>query len=273
MRYLLTAVLFLLFYGCKEGRVGVSLDEVKMGRIATIREASGICYIKKSDTFYVVGDNGMIYHISRSGMILDWHDFATLKHKDFEGITYDKKNDLLYVAVEGVDNLLVLDREYVVHDDRNIDREDASGDLVLEKDNENGIEAITFAADALFIANQSYTFLPEPDASVLIQLDLSSEDKIAMKKVVSLNPYTDIAGLAYYKGRIYMVSDDEKLLLVYDPVKNGVVDTIALKSIDPQLDEMAIEGVAFDDKGYIYFAYDDKEDGGIFRYRFKNESR
>jgi uncharacterized protein YjiK len=194
-------------------------------------------------------------------------------HRDFEGITYDAENDLLYIAVEGVDNLLVIDRNYTVVDERNIDREDEDGDLILEKDNKNGIEAITFADDRLYIANQSYTFLPEPDASVLIALDLSDSEKVLLKKVMSLKPYTDIAGLAYYKDRIYMVSDDEKLLLVYDPVKMEVEDAIALERFDPVLDEMAIEGVTFDNDGYIYFAYDDVDDGGIFRYRFKNESR
>ena len=273
MRYIMMALLSLLLWGCKEGRVGESIESVKEGRIATIREASGICYIKASETFFVVGDNGFVYQIGKSGDILDWHDFALRDHRDFEGITYDEKKDLLYIAVEGVDNLLVIDRSYTVHEELNIERKDIHGDKILEKDNQNGIEAITFVADALYIANQSYTFLPELDPSVLIKLDLPESDKVLLEKVVSLEPYTDIAGLDYHDKRIYLVSDDEKLLLVYDPQKEEITDSISLKSFDAALEDMAIEGVAFDDNGYIYFAYDDKEDGGIFRYRFRTESR
>ncbi len=76
--------------------------------IAKIDEASGIAYSQKSNSLYVVNDEGTIYEITTKGKILRKEKIGKY---DFEGIAIDEQNDLLLVAVEGDDNILILDKE------------------------------------------------------------------------------------------------------------------------------------------------------------------
>ena len=76
--------------------------------IAKIPEASGITYIPQSKMLIVVNDEGWIYKLTKKGEIK--RKFFLGKY-DLEGITYDKSNDKLLLAVEGHESILVLNRK------------------------------------------------------------------------------------------------------------------------------------------------------------------
>ncbi|PLY04347.1 MAG: hypothetical protein C0625_16865 [Arcobacter sp.] len=76
--------------------------------IAKIPEASGITYSKKSNSLFVVNDEGSIYELSLDGRILRE---KKLGKYDLEGITIDDENDLLLLAIEGDDSILVLSKK------------------------------------------------------------------------------------------------------------------------------------------------------------------
>ena len=72
--------------------------------IAKIPEASGIVYVKKTNSLFVANDEGTIYELTKKGKILRK---KFLGKYDLEGITYDKKNDKLLLAVEGDESILI----------------------------------------------------------------------------------------------------------------------------------------------------------------------
>ena len=58
--------------------------------IAKIPEASGIVYSQKSDTLFVVNDEGKIYEITTNGKLVKKLNIGKY---DFEGITIDEINE------------------------------------------------------------------------------------------------------------------------------------------------------------------------------------
>ena len=75
--------------------------------LTLIPEASGITYVKKTNTLFVVNDEGILYELSLKGKILRKKKIGSY---DLEGISFDSKNDLLILAIEGRDNILLVHR-------------------------------------------------------------------------------------------------------------------------------------------------------------------
>ncbi len=234
------------------------------GKIVTLSESSGICYSDKSDTLFVACDNGWIYEISKNGDIINKQDFGNLKNHDFEGISYDAIGDLLFVVIEGSDNILVVNRNLKKQKTINVDRTDSLGRLILKKDKETGLEGIGIdERGEIYLANQSFHKLPDDDPSVIIQIDPLSEE---IKDVIDPK-YLNISGLSFYQGNLYMVSDTNNLLIKYDISNGEVLSSTKIKKFSSSLKNISIEGVTFDNDGNIYFA-DDQKQGSIFKYKF-----
>jgi uncharacterized protein YjiK len=234
----------LLFTGCLDAQTEV---------IASLPEASGICYSTSRDSLFVANDEGRIYEITTNGEI---------KHKkrvgdyDLEGVACDDKNSQLLLAVEGSDNILVVKQKSLkVLKEFNVDRKYKKHTL-LKKDKKRGLEGITYDDDFIYLSNQSNRRYPREDASVVVKIDskLKKENKI---KAFIDHGFTDIAGLSMHKGYLYMVSDSEDLLIKYDTKHKKVIK----KS---KLPKFAQEGVAFDNSGNIYFADDN---GRVLKYK------
>ena len=82
-------ILILLFI------LGANMLNAKV--IAKIPEASGICFIKKSNTLIVSNDEGWLYELKTNGKILRK---KYLGKYDLEGVAYDKSNGKLLLCVE-----------------------------------------------------------------------------------------------------------------------------------------------------------------------------
>ncbi len=242
-------------------------DEVqKIGAIASIIEASGVCYVAKTDTLFVVGDNGFVYEIDKNGLELNKRDYSNLDKHDFEGIAYDEKTDLLYIAIEGVDNILVININLDDLREININRRDSNGQTILAKKG-NGLEGISIHDGDVYLSNQSFVRLPSSDPSVLVKLDSIIDDEANIVDVLDAG-YINISGMTFYGDELYLVSDTDNLLIKYDVANKKVINDRRVKEIDKSLVDISLEGVAFDNEGYIYFAIDDKVDGRIMRYKF-----
>ena len=76
--------------------------------IAKIPEASGIVYSKTSNSLFVVNDEGSVYELSLKGKILREKKIGKY---DLEAISIDEENDLLLLANEKKDELLLLEKE------------------------------------------------------------------------------------------------------------------------------------------------------------------
>ncbi len=241
-----TLILILFFTSCSHS------DSI----LVHIPEASGICYAKNSNSLFVANDEGKVFEVDMSGKILRE---KRLGKYDLEGVACDSKNSKLFFAVEGDDNILIVNQKNLtIQKEIKIKREFKKV-RVLKKDKKNGLEAITITPDGIYLSNQSTKRWPKSDPSVLIKIDNIKNKKTTIKNIVD-HGYTDIAGLSYHKGYLYMVSDKNNLLIKYDLTTNKTV-------LEKKLPDFAWEGVTFDDNGYTYFA----DDGGkVHKYLFKD---
>lgn len=215
--------------------------------ISKIPEASGICFSKKSNSLFVVGDEGYIYELSLKGEILRKKHMGNF---DFEGIAIDEKNALILVAVEGKDDIFIYSKDNLKLKSKiSINRK--YKDIKVLKKGGDGLEGITLYKNKIYIANQSNKKYPKEDSSFIAILDYDlSKKKLKIKDIIDTK-HKDIAGLSFYKDTLYFVSDKNSLLVKYDIENRKVIKEYKLNK------KFAQEGIAFDNKGNLYIA-DDK---------------
>ena len=225
--------------------------------IAKIPEASGITFVEKTNSLFVANDEGTIYEITKKGKILRK---KFLGKYDLEGITYDKKNDKLLLAVEGDESILVLNRSSLDFEQEIKIKRKYKKLKLLKKSKKAGIEAIAIDENGdIYLSNQSritYNKKLKVNASVVFKIGSQKKNKAKIIEVFN-HGYIDIAGLTFHEGYLYMVSDKKNLLIKYDIKNNKTIKKI-------KLDKSAQEGICFDDKNNIYIA-DDK--GRILKYK------
>lgn len=237
MKYYLWGFMVLSLFGCGEPSGQI---------IAKIPEASGISYCSNSDTLIVANDEGAYYEIDKEGKIL--HQ-AKLGKYDLEGVVCEE--DTLIFALEN-QGMLMVDRKTGVKKEIIVDDRYHGKKLSLFT-KKVGIEGIAKVDNIVYLAKQS------------------KKKKESYIAVVELKPYAsrivdviehhvaDTAGLVYHEGYLYMVSDKEDLLIKYDLQKKESVQKI-------KLGEGAWEGIAFDNKDFVYLADDN---GRVFKYKRK----
>lgn len=214
--------------------------------ISKIPEASGISYSKESNSLFVVNDEGTIYEISTDGQILRKKKIGKY---DFEGIVVDDKNNVLLVAIEGDDNILILSKKSMeIKNEINIKRE-YKGIKLLKKGGD-GIEGLALHKNKLFVSNQSNKKYPKKDSSVIVIIDYDLKKKKQKIEDIIDHGLKDIAGLTFYKNNLFMISDTENLLVEYSLKKKKIIKKQKLSK------KFAQEGIAFDKKGNLYIADD-----------------
>ncbi len=227
--------------------------------IAKVPEASGIVYSEKSNTLFVVNDEGKIYELSTKGQILKK---LNLGKYDLEGITIDEDKGLLILAIEGDEKILVLNQEnFKIQNEIKIKRKYKKIN-VLKKDSKNGIEGIALFKDKLYISNQSKNKYPKADSSVIVIVDYNlNKKKLKIKNIID-HGITDVSGLTFYKDTLFMISDKNNLLLSYDIKNNKIIKKYKLSK------KYAQEGLTFDKKGNLYIADDNGQILKIKKFNF-----
>lgn len=223
-----------------------SADRTSMKVIAQIPEASGICYDATTDLLYVVGDEGMLYALTTDGAI---KRRKKLGDYDFEGVACDTRRGRLILAIEGDDDLLIVDRtDFTPLKRISIKRRFQKREILAKGG--NGLEGITLAPDGtLYLTNQSEHKYPHADPSVIVTLPYPHAKKGKITGIIDIQKI-DLAGLDWHRGSLYIVSDKKDRLYRYNPT-SGRID------LKRKLPKFAQEGVAFDTKGDLYFADDD----------------
>ncbi len=234
-------IVVMLFSGCFADPV-----------IVKIPEASGICYSKKSDSLFVSNDEGTIYQINRNGKILKKERVGDY---DLEGVACSKDSKELFLVDEKSDSIIVLNQK-TLKIRRIIRVKKKYLGIKIFKPGKHGMEAITIDDSDIYISNQSSKKWPQNHSSVVAILKNRDKRKLAIEAVID-HGFIDVAGLDIYKGDLYMVSDKEDLLIKYDLKKNRVLWSKSLP-------KFAQEGIAFDNKGFVYFADDN---GAVLKYK------
>ncbi len=217
------------------------------GKVITkIPEASGVSYCTSDDTLIVANDEGAYYKIDRKGKILQK---TKLGNYDLEGIVCEDTQMIFALENKG---MLIVDRLTAEKKEIPLDTMYHGKKLPLFNKS-SGVEGITKVGNRVYLAKQS------------------KKKKKSFIAVVRLMPYpsrivdviehhvADTAGLTFHDGYLYMVSDKEDLLIKYDLQKKKIVQKV-------KLEKGAWEGIAFDNKGFVYLADDD---GRIVKYKKK----
>ncbi|MGB6328654.1 MAG: SdiA-regulated domain-containing protein [Halarcobacter sp.] len=214
--------------------------------IAKIPEASGISYSYKSNTLFIVNDEGSIYEISLEGQILREKKIGKL---DLEGIAVDDENDLLLLAVEGDDEILVLSKNKLKKKHKISIKRDYKGVKVLKK-GDDGLEGIALYKNKIYLSNQSKNKYPKDDSSVVVIVDYDLKKKKQKIENIINHGFIDIAGLTFYNDILFMISDKENLLIQYDIKRKKAIKKEKLSK------KYAQEGITFDKNGNLYIADD-----------------
>jgi len=235
--------------------------------IASIAEASGICYSADNDALFVVSDKGVIYKLDMQGKILEQHAHKSAKGKkyDYEGVACDDANGNVIVAVEGKDNLHTIEQSDLSSLLKNNEGK-PTGDIVRpdndtlfkDKKGKTGIEGITINDGSVYVSNQSLVAYPGKDSSFVFTVDDSFADAPELDRIID-HKQLDIVGLSFHNSLMYMLSATNHKLIAYDIDEEKVVST---KDLPAGIDA---EGVAFDNAGNIYFA--DDKNGKVYKYK------
>ena len=228
MKKIVWGCMAILLFGCSE-RSGQTLVKIP--------EASGIDYCSDSDTLIVANDEGRYAEIDTQGKIL--HE-ATVGKYDLEGVVCEKETLIFAVENKG---LLRVDRKTGKSEEITISEEYRGKPLELFS-KKAGVEGIAKAGDTLYLAKQS-----KKNKDSFIAVVKLTPGASAVVDVI-YHDLADTAGLTTHKGNLYIVSDKENVLMVYNINKKKIVQKV-------KLGEGAWEGIAFDDKGDVYLADDD----------------
>ena len=221
--------------------------DLKGKEIAKIPEASGISYCSDTDTLIVANDEGSYYEINRKGKILQKNK---LGNYDLEGVVCEDNQLIFALENKGI---LIVERKSGKKKKVTLDTF-YNGKKLSLFDKKSGVEGIVKVGNIVYLSKQS------------------KKKKDSFIAVVKLTPYpsrivdvieheiADTAGLDYYDGYLYMVSDKKDILIKYDLEKKKTVQKV-------KLTEGAWEGIAFDSKGNVYLADDD---GRVVKYKRKD---
>jgi len=242
-------------------RVGDDGDEP----LIDFPESSGLTYHPLRETLFTVSDDGHVGEFRTDGTLVQRRH---LLFEDFEGITAHSQTGLLYLVIEGRDNVLEVDPDgLVIRREYDLDRV-FEGRKLYELGGE-GLEAIAFVPDpahseggTFFVLNRSRHPKDLDDPPLVLEFELpvsstSNDELEGQIKSYARLQVTELSGLHYDAGadRFYAVSDDHKLLL--ELTRAGeIVKTHELPAEDP-------EGIAMDAE-FLYIAQDSE---GIVKFR------
>lgn len=225
-----------------------------------LEEPSGIVYHQERGTLFVVSDDGLIAELALDGEVLDSRE---LVDDDLEGITVDPATGLLYVAIEGKEQVLeVTPGKFKKRRKFDIERK-LRGFPIFPKGG-NGIESITFVPNAdhpmggtFWVANQRESGDSDEGswlAEVVLPLNKKKGGKGRIIRAWRFD-MLDISGLQYLSEsrRLALISDLQNLYLELS-LDGQVLREQALPGYDQ-------EGITVDAEGNIYIAVDGDGDG------------
>ena len=184
-------------------------------------------------------------------------------------MTFDPATGLLYIVNEGRERIFEVDPDKLkILRTFTVPRK-FNGKTILKAGGQ-GIESITFVPDekhpergTFFITNQGFKNSAPEDASCLIRLELPLVTKPGVDsdaKILKCYPMKifDLSGMHYdrKKKRLLIISDGMNIIFAV-----SLDGKVLSKAKLPGRNQ---EGLAVDDKGFVYIAQDS---GGIIKFR------
>jgi len=197
----------------------------------TIPEPSDICYNSKTDTFFIVSDTGVLYETDKDCKILKKQK---QKGTDFEAVYSDE--NFVYAVDES--NRTIYKYDIITFK--------LIKSIVIPYDGarNKGYEAFDFNK-----TTNKYALVTESNPVLLFELD--TDFKITNQTDLSAVA-SDISSARFYDGFLWLLSDEDMMLLKVNPLTYEVIKKWSLPVINP-------EGLAFDKEGNIVISCDDMQ--------------
>lgn len=226
-------ITFLSLFSCSQE------IEKNYKKISEIPEASWICYMEKSDTFFVANDEGKIYEIDKNWKILKEKN---IWNYDFEWIVCNNEKEEIYVLIENSWNLLKVDSEKL----------DMLGDYILDLSKKERKKYFNEKSWAEWLAfdGKNFYISTQNKKNNLLKFSTSNKknNKLNLEKVYDVK-YDDLSWMTFYNKELYIISDKNDLYLIYD-LENKE------NKISKELDKWDWEGIVFDNKWKLFLADD-----------------
>ena len=232
------------------------------------QEPSGIVWHPVRGTLFLVGDEGDVAEYSVDGAQLAIRRFEREQigvRPDFEGITVNPSTGLLYVAVEGAEQILEIAPDNLTILRRFAVSREYAGRTIMAAGGQ-GFESITFVpcdddpdGGTFFVANQGFENAPEDDRSVIVEVRLPLRERVSepdadvipVPILRTIEPgIIDLAGMHYdaERDRLLVLSDSRNALIEMR-IDGEVTAVYAVQG-------SAQEGITIDGDGNVYIAQD-----------------
>ena len=196
-----------------------------------VPEPSDICYNSKSDTFFVVSDTGILFEVDKTGKSIRKKN---QKGTDFEAVYCNDKN--VYAVDES--NRTIYDYDILTLKLNN------SITIPYSGSRNKGYESFTFDA-----TKNKFLLITESDPIIVFELDTNFN---VTKKIDISDVAKDISAARFYKDSLFLLSDEDMMLIKVNPLTYEVIQKWSLLVINP-------EGLAFDKDGNILITCDDMQ--------------
>lgn len=209
----------------------------------SIPEPSDLCYNSKTNTFFIVSDNGILFETDRECKVIRQ---VKESNTDFEAVYSDES--YVYAVDETHRTISIYDSTTLTKN--NVIQVPYSGGR------NKGYEALTFNK-----SKNRFVLLTEKDPVLLFELDIQFKitNQIDLSGVAS-----DISAATYYNDFLWLLSDEDMMILKLDPLTYTVLGKWSLPVINP-------EGFAFDHEGNILVTCDDMQRVYYFNNPEKNQ--
>jgi len=196
-----------------------------------VPEPSDICYNTKTSTFFVVSDQGILFEMDENGKVIRK---KVQKDTDFEAVYSDDKS--IYAVDES-------NRTIYEYDIANFNKIKTTT-IPYSGPRNKGYESFTYDEN-----NKKYIIITESDPTIVFELDATF--KIIKETDIS-SIANDISSARFYKNELFLLSDEDSMLIKVDPNNYQVLNKWRLPVINP-------EGLAFDKSGNILITCDDMQ--------------
>jgi len=193
--------------------------------------------MKNQDVFYVVSDEWEIQKINSSLKKLEYFKFE--ENYDFEAIVCDENNNNLLAVDEKSWNIYKIE---MIRDGFSPLKITKKYKINWYKLNKKWIE--WFAK----ISQNKYIISTQEKKNNLLVLEFKDEKFKIIKKIDF--PYKDLSGLEYFNKKLYIISDKNNKIFIYDLEKEKTINII-------QLQDGAWEWISFDKNWNMLLADDD----------------
>ncbi len=193
-----------------------------------VPEPSDVCLSPDEQSLFMVSDKGYLYETDLEGKIIRKADFSGI---DCEGV-YVYENQI-YVVEEAIRNIKIFDRKNL--------NQLKSITVPYHGARNKGYESIAYNKE-----KDCFIIITEQNPSYIFELDscLKKSNKIDISYLAR-----DISSATYYKNFLWLLSDEDHLIIKVDPKTYKPIKSWEIPVINP-------EGIAFNNKGEVLIVSD-----------------